>query len=476
MSRQSRYIVYSRNGREKSQTGSNRRSPSPENKEQSGVYFAERGEAFTTFIRKLLAGSKLKSKYIKLLTDKEGMKLYASAFTSELVDEDNNYQVFEQLGDLLGNKFIVCYMYKRFPQLHCTDGVKVVARLRINYGAKESFSKIANELGFWPWISATNDLRQRKMKSLLEDVFEAFLGVTEFILDNKIRNGIGYAIAYDLLKHIFDKMPISLRYEDLYDPKTRLKELFDMHEERLGPLVYKGTRNDDTGITTSTAYRVDGGSYEVRPNGSVNRKRIVGGKYVKIGTGSASLKADAQQNASASALRFLNQQGWYKPVPKVYRMFNEGVSEEMSKITPERIKEEWKQLDAVTGEYKFDINEQRSTRDKTKYQSKYTSTLLGMYCRKRMFDGVESCLKLGADPNIPDSDGLYPMDSLLVGETDHKTVSRILQLFRTPGRQKLSVTTGVVQRYGRYYRSEDFVGEQGLFKMLKMLKISGDKE
>ena len=132
-----------------------------------GIYLGSRGEDFKKLIRSVLKKSKLKKKYIDMLTDNESMKSYASAFTSDSVDEDNNYQVMEQLGDLTGNKFIVMYMYKRFPQLKCSEGVKVVARLRINYGSKNSFAEFARKLGFWTFISATNDLRQRKMKSLL---------------------------------------------------------------------------------------------------------------------------------------------------------------------------------------------------------------------------------------------------------------------------------------------------------------------
>ena len=191
--------------------------------EQKGIHFGSRGSDFKALISSLLRKGGLKSKYIKMLTDPEAMKIYGCAFTSELVDSDNNYQVLEQVGDLSGNKFIVNYMYERFPQLDCAEGVKVVARLLINYGAKESFCEIARKLGFLEFISATNDLRQRKMKPLLEDVFEAFLGATERILDRRKRVGVGYAIVHDILTSIFNEMHISLRYEDLYDAKTRLK-------------------------------------------------------------------------------------------------------------------------------------------------------------------------------------------------------------------------------------------------------------
>ncbi len=39
-------------------------------------------------------------------------------------------QMFEQLGDVSVNKFIVNYMYKRFPQLRNPNGVDVVGQTK----------------------------------------------------------------------------------------------------------------------------------------------------------------------------------------------------------------------------------------------------------------------------------------------------------------------------------------------------------
>ena len=333
-------------------------------------------------------------------------------------------------------------MYEKFPQLDCAEGVKVVARLRINYGAKQSFSEIARKLGFWPFISATNDLRQRKMKPLLEDVFEAFLGATERILDKKKRIGVGYAIVYDILATIFDDMDISLRYEDLYDPKTRLKELFDVHEESLGSLIYKERKEDM--ITFSSVYRVQGCKYQQRLDGTINKKKIIGGKEIKIGEGFASLKTDAQQNAASYALGNLKKQGWSKPAPEIYRRFNKGDSE-IDLYDTKRVKEEWSD----------DINELQQSKEKTKYQHKYQTTPLAFYCKMRSLSGVESCISLGADPNIQDSEGMYPCDLLFIGKTDENKVSSIIKLMSN-GKKRLKVSKQVHTMYINDYVSEMF--------------------
>ena len=200
----------------------------------SGIYIANRGDEFKTLISSVLKkglDEEADKELIELLLSDKNIECYSSAFTSESIDPINNYQVFEQLGDLSGNKFIVSYFYNRFPQLKCSEGVKIVARLRINYGAKQSFSKIAQNLGFWNFITETKDIRQREMKKLLEDVFEAFIGVTEYIVDKNEGVGTGYQVVYKILEGIFDEMEISLEYDDLYDAKTRLKELCDLFGE-----------------------------------------------------------------------------------------------------------------------------------------------------------------------------------------------------------------------------------------------------
>lgn len=407
-----------------------------------GIYLGSRGSDFKELIIGLLKKGKLKSKYIKMLTDPEAMRIYGCAFTSELVDPDNNYQVLEMIGDLIGNKFIVNYMYNRFPQLDCTEGVKVVARLRINYGAKQSFSEIARKLGFWDFISATNDLRQRKMKPLLEDVFEAFLGATERILDTRKRVGVGYAIVYDILSAIFDDIDISLRYEDLYDAKTRLKELFDMHEGTLGPLVYSEEKIDM--VQCSTVYRVEGGKYQEKPDGTVNKKRIIGGQYIQIGQGSAALKADAQQKAAAVALDTLAKQGWKKSIPVVYQRFNTSEDTKEDILNTNIIKEMWG----------TDMNALQSTKDKSKYQSKYQSTPLVKYCCDRNINGVNACLDMGGDVNIPDSDGMFAVDLLFIGSVDEIAVKHIMTSMMK--QKELKMHRAVFEMYYTQYIGEFF--------------------
>jgi len=412
-----------------------------------GIYLGDRGDKFKTLVLSVLKRGIKKRRYLDILTDDASMEIYSAVFTSELIDEKNNYQVYEQLGDLSANKFIVWYFYRRFPQLKCAEGVKVAARLRINYGAKQSFYKIAQDLGFWNFITATNDLRMRKMKPLLEDVFEAFMGATEWILDARVSEekdepmvGVGYSVVHKIMKNIFDSMDISLNYEDLYDAKTRLKELGDMYGEKMGPIVYKEEKKD--AITHSTVYLVDGGKYEVRPDGTVNMKKIIGGSYVKVGEGSAALKADAQQNASAMALETLANRGFVKKPPRIYQMFARGETK-----TPTDVDEA--DLDPST------INDMIAAK-RTKYQSKYESTRVAMYCKTRNYSGVKTCIKLGANVNIPDTDGMTPLDLLFIGNVDKPNVKKIMKKLVKSGCQ-LEMSVAVYDTYYVKYDDPYFI-------------------
>ncbi len=78
--------------------------------------------------------------------------------------------MFEQLGDVSVNKFIVNYMYKRFPQLRNPNGVDVVAKLKIKYASKNQLQMLSESLDMWRFITATYDERTNKKKPLLEDL------------------------------------------------------------------------------------------------------------------------------------------------------------------------------------------------------------------------------------------------------------------------------------------------------------------
>ena len=170
------------------------------------------------------------------------MDLYTQAYTHPSVDPENNYESLEILGDSVINQCIVWYLYRRFPKLNHPLGVKVIARLKINLVSKQQFFEIARDLGMWDFIRADAETRQTKMKPTLEDVLEAFFGATGLLLD-QVKMGLGNVVSYKIIKTLLDRIDISLRYEDLYDPITRLKETIDFYKGELGQIVYEDVKN-----------------------------------------------------------------------------------------------------------------------------------------------------------------------------------------------------------------------------------------
>jgi dsRNA-specific ribonuclease len=266
------------------------------------TYKGIRGKRFKYFLRQVLSLSNLNEKYYDILLDKESLKLYDLAFTHKSFDSDNNYEYLEFLGDTTLNKSIAWYLSRRFPQLNCPEGVKVLTRLKINLISKKSFASFAKQLFFWDFVSVDLDVRNTKMDKTLEDVFESFFGATEMILDSKVGVGVGYNVCYSLISVLLDTRNISLKYNDLFDSKTRLKEIFDFFGNEIGKLKYESTKQNKIHYV-KVGYIKDG-------------KDIV-----FIGEGSAPLKANAQQKAAAQAIEYINQRGYSKPLSDGYKQF-----------------------------------------------------------------------------------------------------------------------------------------------------------
>ena len=265
------------------------------------------------FILKL---GKLKDKYIHQVMEGGGLDLYTQSYTHPSVDPENNYESLEILGDSVINQCIVWYLYRRFPKLNHPLGVKVIARLKINLVSKQQFFEIGKELGMWDFIRADDETRQTKMKPTIEDVLEAFFGATGLLLDN-IKMGLGNKTCYKIIETLFNRIDISLAYEDLYDPITRLKETIDFYKGELGQIVYEDVKDTERLLTTSTVYRVK--YYPTRKCFNCgNGMREVQSKE-KIGVGVAALKKDARQKSSQNALRTLERQGFKKPIPQYYQ-------------------------------------------------------------------------------------------------------------------------------------------------------------
>lgn len=410
-----------------------------------GLHIGSRGADFKMCITNILKKGKFVSDIIDLLTDEQSMEVYAAAFTSDMVDETNNYQMMEQIGDLAIGKFIISYSYKKFPQLKCAEGVKIAARLKINYGSKETLAGIAEKFGFWPFISAPNDTRMLRQQDLLEDTFEAFIGATEMILDERKGDkvGIGYAHVYRILKNIFDGMKLSLEYEDLFDAKTRLQELFNYYEMKgkpLGKLEYRQMTVDSE--EKKIAYT------------HISLFMVLGASKTLIGKGESRQKIAAEKQAAEEGLKTLAAKGIKKPVPFLYQKLTS--DQEVKKTTADDVVfllRSYSSNNPFT-DVKEVINTLFHTRGKSK-NAKYLSSVLASYCRKRDYDGIKACLELGADPNVLDTYGCSCLDLLLLGKTREKLLKHTMKRFFDTT-EKLIISKNIYESYYTLYKDEFF--------------------
>ena len=154
-------------------------------------------------------------------------------------------------------------------------------------------------MNWYNFVSASEYRREHERKSLVEDTLEAFIGYTANAIDEKVTEGAGYPICYNIVESIFKNVEMSLDYDNLYDAVTRLKQTAEdiaEYRERLGKLTHKDERSGDERTVTYTI---------TTPN-----LRLVG-------TGVACKKQHAKEMASEQAVQKLREMGMNE-TPKSY--------------------------------------------------------------------------------------------------------------------------------------------------------------
>lgn len=316
------------------------------------IYIGPRDASFRNLISSVLMMSNIYPEYLSFLLSDRAMQVYDTVFTSKTVNPNQCYELYELLGDRTVNKFIVWYVYSKYPILRCPDATEIIAKILIKYGAKNTLFSIAESLGFWPFISASTEFRNTKMKPLLEDVFESFIGATERMLDDHYQIGVGYAVVYAILSSAYNRVNISFKYEDITSAVTRLTELLTFMNKGKRPydrvaLEYK---NKDVILQSGhKARRVDiflvGSSdpdykrivmsmiptieevlsmpteteqYKLRLQDMLEQLTVKTGssKWTQIGTGTSGIQSDAKEKAAEEALRWLKDKMHIEPVIK----------------------------------------------------------------------------------------------------------------------------------------------------------------
>jgi dsRNA-specific ribonuclease len=216
---------------------------------------------FRRFIHDTLSTrTSLPKSHVDALTDPSAMLEFERAFTSKLWDPLSQWEWYELIGDVTTNKIVVWYYQRRFPDIFNPktalgqgnlSPVATMARLKMNSISKRAYSGFARHLGFDRWIKipecvddhsgrptlTVNPTPATPMKlaapeapksdSACEDVFEAFIGCLEYLVDDRIGQHVGYAVCYDWMKTVLDEciQHVDMSLEALYDSRSLVNEI-----------------------------------------------------------------------------------------------------------------------------------------------------------------------------------------------------------------------------------------------------------
>lgn len=138
--------------------------------------------------------------------------------------QETSYERFEFLGDALLNTVTSDYLYHRYP--YEQEGFLAKMKTKLVNGTMLAYlSKCA---GFDKYIIISKQIEEsdgRSTKSILEDVFEAFLGAlyTDF---SKINTGIGYTAVQDFIVYVFEEY---IDFAELINRNNNYKDILSKY-------------------------------------------------------------------------------------------------------------------------------------------------------------------------------------------------------------------------------------------------------
>ena len=188
------------------------------------------------------------------------LKEFKKCFVHKSVDEEDNWEFYECIGDSIVGASIMQYFPLKFPHLRNSASVKILARLKINVGSREYLAPISTNLGFDKFIKLGPE--ERLSNKHREDCLEAFLGCLTLCINNHINpkediseyKSLGSSIAHKFMFKQLDKLKISLNPDDLWDPKSKLKELFDKNQQNKLRYEYKERITSEDGTKCYTTF------------------------------------------------------------------------------------------------------------------------------------------------------------------------------------------------------------------------------
>jgi len=181
-----------------------------------------------TFIQHFLSTADIKKEYVKMLTSPFSMSYYNTAFTDPSYDNENNYLFLRALGKLTYDKILVWYLFERFPYVN----QEKLTQLKIIF-VSANINLLKDEISKY----ILHDPKIILGDKIYQNVFEAMIASTEFVMNQKYKFGVGNVVVKKICKYYLDQFDIVFSEQadtiiingvehPLKDFKTKLKEEF----------------------------------------------------------------------------------------------------------------------------------------------------------------------------------------------------------------------------------------------------------
>lgn len=201
---------------------------------------------FKKFVSNILQKfGKLSSKSVDKYTSADNLRELMTACTHWSFDFDNNYEFYEILGDSTLNNVIVWYYVRIFPELQKMSKERstyILAKLKIKGIQKVQFAQFCDDLGLSEYIRYRElhyvELPKKVEKqinkdiSMKEDVFEAFFGSLNSIINTEEDGQLGFIVVNQIITEFLDSIGmgknLTLEPRQLEEGISMLKEIFDV--------------------------------------------------------------------------------------------------------------------------------------------------------------------------------------------------------------------------------------------------------
>jgi len=265
-------------------------------------------DGFKESISNILMSAMVKESAIKVFTREEYLLEFRMSLVHSSYNSRENYNIYKFEGVTVLDLNIVDYIGQKFPNIISEKWLTNIKQSVIgkNITQKSLILEMAEKSGIERFALYGSEIKESlekypdkrkntKYKKMIESVMKAFIGALVSIIDGVKGRGVGYAVAYNLFSNNADKRKISINYKDVFNPKGRLKELYNKRKWPFEQNIISVYDEENSSYTTTIfGYPIGDKIYREK-----NKTLLV--------TLSGRLKDETSQKASEKALSILNK-------------------------------------------------------------------------------------------------------------------------------------------------------------------------